>query len=279
MSKTAANGSVCELLVGHDLANAVLYALSDHPVVEHTSRGIVLPIAEDVWQQVFHEAYPDEYDGENMQNLAAYCSYFRLGKHGIGYDRKGKRDFALGLRVVAKDRGKWGLDVSRDPTRAVWPRRASQISSAETIRRTVGYLQSHHPNWNSLERRLRHLSSAMARNDDDDVLEVLNDPIRREILIEAFERKATWAKLARRLYGFDCMIPGCSFELIKENGERYIEVHHVEPMFEGGSPNDKRNLSVLCPNHHREVHYAKIERRNELTRLIRQEQRRSLAAR
>jgi hypothetical protein len=278
MSRSVADSSTDGLLVGHDFANAVLYALSDHPEAAHTPRGIILPIAEDVWQQVFHQAYPDVYDGQNMQNLAAYCSYFRLGKHGIGYDRKGNRDFAQGVRIIAKDRGKWGLDVSRDPKRAVWPSGASQISATETIRKTIGYLRTHHPNWNNLERRIKHLSPVTEGNYGYEFEEVLKDPVRREILIEAFERKVSWAKLARRLYGFDCMIPGCDFEIIKEGGERYIEVHHVEPMFEGGSPNDKRNLSVLCPNHHREAHYARIDRRHELTRMIRKEQRRRLSA-
>ena len=65
---------------------------------------------------------------------------------------------------------------------------------------------------------------------------------------------------------------------MKEDGELYIEVHHIVAMFEGGSPNDKLNLSVLCPNHHREVHYAKKVRRAELTALIRREQARRLSA-
>jgi hypothetical protein len=109
--------------------------------------------------------------------------------------------------------------------------------------------------------------------------EVIRDAVRREICIEVFERRASWARLARKLYGYDCMAPGCQFVLVKEDGERYIEVHHIKPMFEKGSANDKENLSVLCPNHHREVHYAAVGRRKNLTALIRREQARRLAAR
>ncbi len=102
--------------------------------------------------------------------------------------------------------------------------------------------------------------------------DMLHDPIRREMTVEAFERKAAWAKLARRVYGFACMVPGCKFKLVKSDRELFIEVHHLRPMFDGGSPNDIRNMSVLCPNHHRAVHYGSDEARYELERVIRREQ-------
>jgi hypothetical protein len=123
------------------------------------------------------------------------------------------------------------------------------------------------------------LSSRSHGDSSADVAEdVIHDPIRREMVVEAFERKASWARLARRLFGYECMIPGCRFELIKDDGELYIEVHHIKAMCEGGSPNDKRNLSVLCPNHHRKIHYATTKRRKELTGLVKAEQARRLAA-
>ena len=98
------------------------------------------------------------------------------------------------------------------------------------------------------------------------------DPIRREIRIEAYERRAAWAKKARKVFGFRCMAPGCDFELVKENGELYIEVHHLKAMCEGGSPNELRNMSVLCPNHHRVIHYAEHDARQELGGAILREQ-------
>lgn len=101
---------------------------------------------------------------------------------------------------------------------------------------------------------------------------LLADPIRREITIEAFERKAAWAAEARRVYGSRCMASGCSFTLLKADGTKFIEVHHVISMCEGGG-NNIRNLSVLCPNHHRAIHYGLCDTRRKLEREVEREQR------
>jgi predicted restriction endonuclease len=126
------------------------------------------------------------------------------------------------------------------------------------------------------QRRLNGFRAQLRHKPTSPIEEVIRDPVRREMLVEAFERKARWARLARSLYGYECMIPGCRFVLIKENGDKYIEVHHIIPMFDGGSPNDKVNLSVLCPNHHREIHFAAESRRESLTTLVRKEQKKRL---
>ncbi len=271
------NNSKFEFGVGHDFANAVFYSLSDHPLREQGARGIVIPINEDVWKRVLEKVFPEKYDNEPPQKLAAYCSYFRLGKHGIGYDKRGRRDFARGTRVKPKDRGKQGGDVSKNPKRAIWPRTNYLIDAAEVIKVAVDYMKAHHPDWSDARKHLIHID-ANGNELDTAPDSILLDPIRKEMLIEAFERRASWARLARKLYGYECMVPGCKFVLLKEDGESYIEVHHINAMYEGGSPNDKMNLSVLCPNHHREVHYATADRRKELTTLIRREQARRLAA-
>ena len=112
---------------------------------------------------------------------------------------------------------------------------------------------------------------------DDEIVDIILDPIRREIVREVLVRNAKWVLEAKERYGYACMTPGCDFELIKEDGEQYIEVHHIVPMFDGGK-DEPMNLSVLCPNHHREIHYAAFGRRKELTTLVRREQARRLAA-
>lgn len=264
-----------EFGIGHDFANAVLYGLSDHPLRAFDVRGSVIPINETVWKQVLEHVFPDEYDGKPPQTLAAYCSYFRLGKHGIGYDQRGQRDFARGKRTKLKDRGKQGLDVTNDPERAIWPRNSGSMEASEVIRVAMDYMKSHHPNWSEARKRLVHIADDKS-DQYAEFGEILDDPVRREMVTEAFERKATWARAARKLYGYKCMISGCQFELIKENGELYIEVHHIKAMYDGGSPNDKKNLSVVCPNHHREIHYATARRRKELTALLKREQTRRL---
>ena len=132
------------------------------------------------------------------------------------------------------------------------------------------------PELQEAKRRLKDFDAYLRRKPETPIEEIIRDPIRREMLIEAFERKASWARLARKLYGYECMAPNCQFSFVKEDGELYIEVHHVKPMFENGSPNDPLNLSVLCASHHRAVHYAKAIQRKKLTDLILEEQTRRL---
>lgn len=122
----------------------------------------------------------------------------------------------------------------------------------------------------------RPFRSAMNSTDEARAFKLLAEPIRREMTIEAFERKAAWAAEARRVYGFRCMASGCSFTLVKVDGTRFIEVHHVTSMRDGGG-NDILNLSVLCPNHHRAIHYGSADERRKLEREVRQEQRDRLA--
>ncbi|MEX2213644.1 MAG: hypothetical protein WD768_05925 [Phycisphaeraceae bacterium] len=123
-----------------------------------------------------------------------------------------------------------------------------------------------------LLRRSDHLVASDQENVPQDNSAVIKDPIRREMLIEAYERRASWAKDARRVYGYSCMVPGCKFKLVKEDGDLFIEVHHLKAMCHGGSPNDRRNMCVLCPNHHREVHFGTRRAINRLERLLRKRQ-------
>lgn len=49
----------------------------------------------------------------------------------------------------------------------------------------------------------------------------------------------------------------CGFVFRKANGADYAECHHLVPLSEGG-PDTEDNLLVLCPNHHKMIHFARI---------------------
>jgi 5-methylcytosine-specific restriction protein A len=40
-----------------------------------------------------------------------------------------------------------------------------------------------------------------------------------------------------------------------DDGRRYLETHHVVPLYEGGDDN-MENVIALCATHHREAHHA-----------------------
>ncbi|MEX2173477.1 MAG: HNH endonuclease [Pirellulaceae bacterium] len=275
MGDGATRGRSTDLGVGQEFANAVLYSLSDHPKATKRDDGIWLPIDDAVWQQVFKIEFPKKRKckGKPTQSLEDYChKYFNRGRSGIGYDNNGQRDFGTGSREGHRSMGKIGENVS-GTNRAVHPGEVSHLKPEEVIQLATAYWESNRQDANGLFSSL----AALAVSVNEQIEEIILDPIRREMVIEAFERKASWAIRARKLYGFECMISGCEFKLVKEDGEQYIEVHHITPMCEGGSPNDTKNLSVLCPNHHREIHYATGRQCKALTKLVRQEQSRRLA--
>lgn len=52
-----------------------------------------------------------------------------------------------------------------------------------------------------------------------------------------------------------CQLCGHTFK--KANGLFYAECHHVIPIHAGG-PDEEDNLLVVCANHHRQLHFAKV---------------------
>jgi hypothetical protein len=72
-----------------------------------------------------------------------------------------------------------------------------------------------------------------------------------------FERKPIVVAIARVRAGDCCEVPGCSHPLFTtSSGESFIEVHHIEPLAEGG-PDEPENVACVCPSHHREAHHGK----------------------
>ena len=62
-------------------------------------------------------------------------------------------------------------------------------------------------------------------------------------------RDTALARWLKHIYGYECQICGMTIELF--NGDRYAEVHHIQPL---GAPHNGpdilENMLVLCPNHH-----------------------------
>lgn len=85
-------------------------------------------------------------------------------------------------------------------------------------------------------------------------------PEKREYLVEVYVRGVTWARKAREVYGDLCVYRRCNNTFYREDGTRYIEVHHIIPLCKGGEEG-LWNLSVLCAHHHRMAHYSDAKTR------------------
>ncbi|WP_421152757.1 HNH endonuclease [Aeromonas dhakensis] len=54
-----------------------------------------------------------------------------------------------------------------------------------------------------------------------------------------------------------CEFPGCARTLFqKYDNTPYLEVHHIQPLSEGGG-DELKNVAALCPHCHREQHFGK----------------------
>ncbi|MBW9173375.1 EVE domain-containing protein [Clostridium estertheticum] len=90
--------------------------------------------------------------------------------------------------------------------------------------------------------------------EDDDTIG--NESI--EMKISRIKRNQEIVCKIKKKYKNKCQIEGCNFTFKKKNGECYSEAHHLELLSKGGSQVES-NVVILCPNHHRMVHYADIK--------------------
>ena len=98
------------------------------------------------------------------------------------------------------------------------------------------------------------------------------DNDKREILMETYVRDRGWIRLAKKTFGDVCMFGGCQNTFRKDNGERYIETHHIKPLSDGGKDYIE-NLVMLCAHHHRMVHFSSRKDRNQLRSQLQQKNR------
>lgn len=86
-------------------------------------------------------------------------------------------------------------------------------------------------------------------------------PERASTTVHRILRDAKIVKELKTLYGYRCSLCECRIELPTR---AYCEAHHVKPL--GGvheGPDSKRNLIIVCPNHHVMLDYGAIELHEE----------------
>lgn len=72
----------------------------------------------------------------------------------------------------------------------------------------------------------------------------------------AFERDPLVVAIAQARAGGACEVPECPHPIfLTADGRPFLEVHHIEPLSEGG-PDTPNNVAAVCPSHHREAHHG-----------------------
>ncbi len=95
----------------------------------------------------------------------------------------------------------------------------------------------------------------------------IKKPEKKEYFIETYARNRGWVKEAKEKLGLHCLYPQCHNSFIKNDGTRYIEVHHIIPLHAGGV-DGIWNLSVVCAHHHKMAHFAKIKTRKHIEQTL-----------
>lgn len=94
---------------------------------------------------------------------------------------------------------------------------------------------------------------------DDDI--ELFEGIKKEIVVNAYERNPTARNKCIEHYGFSCQICDFNFqEVFGEIGKNFIHVHHIKPLSEIDAEyvvNPINDLIPICPNCHAMIHKKK----------------------
>jgi len=72
----------------------------------------------------------------------------------------------------------------------------------------------------------------------------------------SYKRNSKRIGAIKYLGDFKCQI--CKTYILKKNGDKYIEAAHIKPKHLG-SQETLQNILLLCPNHHKEFDYGKLE--------------------
>ena len=101
----------------------------------------------------------------------------------------------------------------------------------------------------SIEELLAELNEKMKNVAPERVEKLISTTIRKDTKIINALKQAT---------DFKCQFPTCGQRIAKKNGGFYIEIAHIKPVSLNGQ-SILGNLIVLCPNHHKEFDFGKLE--------------------
>jgi len=76
----------------------------------------------------------------------------------------------------------------------------------------------------------------------------------KEITIRRIKRYQRIVNELKKKHGYKCQL--CNDTFLMDNGNYYCEAHHIKQLSNNGTQ-DKTNVLILCPNHHRMFHYSK----------------------
>jgi len=81
-------------------------------------------------------------------------------------------------------------------------------------------------------------------------------PEKEERTVNVYPRNNSLRTYIKKRSSYSCEMPNCNYVgFEKSDGEKYVEVHHVQSLSEGGEDRIENAVS-LCPTCHRKIHFA-----------------------
>lgn len=124
--------------------------------------------------------------------------------------------------------------------------------------------------------KFKELAKIRALSDKklDEIIRTLENkkPATRIVAKTEFQRSEYLVEFAKRQAQGKCRLCKCDAPFKKENGEAYLEIHHVKWLSRDGYDSPK-NVVALCPNCHRKMHSLNLaEDVAELTKIAKSQQ-------
>lgn len=135
----------------------------------------------------------------------------------------------------------------------------------EEIAKLVSLIIVKNPNLQNEELRrviVDNLDDEFEKKYEKDFEDQQKEREKKESTTHQYARDHALVEKLKNLYHHRCQLCDTYYDIPMENGSNYVEVHHIIPNSigyddEGHSVDQPGNMIVVCPNHHRHLHFHK----------------------
>jgi len=210
----------------------------------------------------------------NPNELPGNCFLYDWKKDAIIKDIYSYENITLFLDEIANENNEVYIDTSSQNYWNLWKMANIRNISINDLINMLGYKRIYA--WDDHEIERQHVTKEETVDEKSFIDELLNDLEKiqgslEEIMSENIrtKRNQSLVKKVKRLYHNKCQL--CNNEnsgfsvppIEKENGELYVEVHHIKQISEATKSEDEsnvmidsyRNVIIVCSYHHKFLHY------------------------
>jgi hypothetical protein len=186
--------------------------------------------------------------GLAMEDGTVFCTLLSCGEDSLKRKLLNLAVTELDVQTALEPTGGWEKSGQLPPL-SLKPLPEDKIRHTEPTEDTVADIIGPILDDIAPDGNLKALNEKLANETPEKIEAIVNRTVRRDTkLIQALKQACE----------FRCQFPNCGIRIPKKDGGFYIEVAHIKPVRSGG-PSVLGNLLVLCPNHHKEFDFGRVE--------------------